>query len=389
MKIVFVTAHNWEGYRQGGFHKFAEAAARGGHKVVFLSIPRPFYTVFLHSERLNRKVLSRLVKGMTYELNDGSKLLNCTWPTLDIPNRLMRFIPNKWIEWASLNSLIPFKLFCTKFLKNTDCFVYESVAPYFFPKFKRAFPNAKFIYRPSDPLMYTGASDKVIQQEIDILFNSDKVFIVNQKGIDLYKSHIPDFDQKVNYEILSNGVDVLKYTQKYPCPEYLKKPNTALYMGVWVPDWDAIFYAAKKLPHVNFVIVCPERTPDNKEKKAESLSNVIYIDGIYPNEVPAWVTNANLIIVPYPESLHRIRPLGMTAKYYQAIAAQKAIVVLQDMRQLEDYGINVSYSYDEFADSIAKHISDGKTAYPFDVNSMDWSVKTRYFLDGINKLFND
>lgn len=389
MKITFITFHNWESKRQGGFHKFAEAAAKAGHDVVFLSIPRPLYSAFLHTERLNRGVLRDLTKGKIYELSDGSKILNCTWPTLDIPNRIKKIIPKQWVDKAPLSSLIPFKSFSNKFLKNTDCFVYESVAPYFFRKFRDAFPNAKFVYRPSDPLMYEGASEEVIKQETDILLTCEKVFVVNQKGLDLYRSHIPEFDKRVNYELLSNGVDTKIFRKKFKCPDLLKKDRTALYMGTFIPNWDAVIYAAKSLPDVNFIIVCPDRSVDGKEEEAEALGNVFYVNGIFPSEVPAWITNANMAIVPYDEGRYKIRPMGMTAKYYQAMAACKPIVVYEDFPELQNYGIHVTYTKEDFAKQISVHINEGSVKYAFDTDSIDWGVITNRFLKGIDEIFSN
>ena len=67
-KIVFITSHNWDTRRQGGFHKLAEAACRAGLETVFFSFPRPYYGLLLKREQLNAEVIKKLSAGARYEL---------------------------------------------------------------------------------------------------------------------------------------------------------------------------------------------------------------------------------------------------------------------------------------------------------------------------------
>lgn len=71
MKIVFVTYHNWETKRHGGFHALAEFACQNGHDVVFFSFSRPFKIFRAHDERLNKEVLKKLIKGIKYKVGGG------------------------------------------------------------------------------------------------------------------------------------------------------------------------------------------------------------------------------------------------------------------------------------------------------------------------------
>lgn len=42
-KITFITYHNWETKRHGGFHAFAEYTCRLGIETMFFSFSRPYY----------------------------------------------------------------------------------------------------------------------------------------------------------------------------------------------------------------------------------------------------------------------------------------------------------------------------------------------------------
>lgn len=384
MKITFVTYHNWDTKRQGGFHKFAEAAALAGHEVVFFSYPRPYYICFKHNERLNGTVLRLLKKGTKYDVGPDASLVNCTWPTLSVPGPLRRFIPQIIVDSLEEKSLSPFRSFCEKFIIGTDCFVLESVGLSLYDKLKSHFPNAKFVYRPSDPVMIPTASTKLIALEKNILLECDKALIVNRKGVELYRKNIPDFEKKVNYEIISNGVDSAAYKLKYECPEELNRQNTALYMGAYPPNMDVVFYAAERLEYVNFIIVCPEPLLEKDYLKLNNFKNIIYVPGVSPSNVPAWITNANLIIVPKPENVYKYKPWGILAKHYQAMVACKPIVTYHDTEELIKYGISVTYSKDDFTNSISKHIHDGSVCYNFDSDNMDWNVKAQQFLSAID-----
>ena len=384
MKITFVTYHNWETKRQGGFHKFAEAAALAGHEVVFFSYPRPYYIRFKHNERMNGKVLNILKKGTRYEVGKEATLINCTWPTLSVPGPLRRFILQNLVDSLEEKSFTSFKTFCNKFLADTDCFVLESVGLSLYDKLKRHFPTAKFIYRPSDPVMLPTASSEAIELEKHFLLNCDKALIVNKQGVELYRKNIPDFDNKVNYEIISNGVDSKAYKLKYDCPKELMRPNTALYMGALPPNMEAVFYAAERLKDVNFIVVCPEPLSEKDEVKRKTMENITYIPGVLPKEVPAWVTNTNLVIVPKPEGVYKYKPWGIIAKYYQAMVARKPVVAYHDTEELLSYGISVTYTKEDFVKAIYNHIHDGDVNYNFDSGSMDWTVKTQQFLSAID-----
>ena len=104
MKITFVSYHNWETKRIGGFHKLAEGCALAGHEVVFMSFERPYYIYFKKDERLNKTVLRELTTGKAFEVEKNGKkgkILNCTWPTLDLPYVFAKHLPLLVQKWFS------------------------------------------------------------------------------------------------------------------------------------------------------------------------------------------------------------------------------------------------------------------------------------------------
>ncbi len=386
MKITFVTYHNWETKRIGGFHKFAEGCTKAGHEVVFFSFERPYYIYFKKDERLNKKVLCELSKGKRYEVSDGKSsgsILNCTWPTLRIPMPIAKIFPESVVESSAEKSLMPFKKFQQSFLEGTDVFVLESVGVPIFDLLKEHNPTAKFVYRPSDPIMVDGVSEREKEQEAYVLKKCDLTLLVNQAGLDLYRSKMSDFDENVRYKILSNGVDTDKFKEQYPVPAQFEKGNIALYVGALAPEWKLTLKIAEACPDINFVIVCPVECP--QEIKEHSPSNLFFIPGIYPSEVPAWITNCDVFIVPYPTGMYKIRPWGITAKYYQAMTAKKPIVVYDDTDELKQYGISVNHDYESFINNIKKAF-ENKHDVQYELGDKDWSSINNVFINELENL---
>jgi hypothetical protein len=387
-KIVFLTFHNWESKRQGGFHKFAEEFADKGWRVFFFSVPRPYYTFFKKDERLNRQVLLSLNKGVNYKFGKGN-IHNLTLPTLDLPGPLRKYFSKKLNSFLQKTSLKNSTNFLSKKFKGVSHFVFESnEALFYYKKIKNIYPETKIIYRPSDPI----CASKVVNEELkklekDILFNADLVFLVNKENLDTVIKSYPTYKSSTNYQILNNGVDLEAYTQKYAIPSVLQKENTVLYVGARDIDWDMIVEAAKLDKYLNFVIVCPE-IPSQKfiEYTKFTDTNLFYIAGIKPADVPKYITNANVVIVPNPKDRYKTKNWGITAKYLQAMAAKKPIVAYHDGEYLKDYEIEPVYNTTDFLLKINTALKKPVVNYNYNLAERDWTVLTEKFYNSIINL---
>lgn len=384
-KIVFITTHNWDTKRQGGFHKFAEAAARQGIETIFFSFPRPYYGIWMKREQLNKNVIKVLTKGKAYQIeNSENTILNITFPTLRLPDSFGKCIPPFVMTFLAQTSLKPFRQFAKKFLAGTDCFVFESCEGIFLlNKIKKYFPDAKIIYRPSDPLVFDSVSQRLKEAEKKILKTANLSLIINDEGLAAYRAEISNFDHSVKYAMLSNGVDIESYRQKYPVPELLKKQNTILYVGAWEVEWSLLFEAATACPAFNFIVVCPNYPDTAISVKIKKYANLFYIPGIKPVDVPAWITNCDVVMVPYVTDFYKDRPLGITAKYYQAMAAEKPIVAYCDTPKLKEAGIPVCYTHEDFIFSIKNSLENKTIKYSFNLKDRDWNTICKQFLNFI------
>jgi hypothetical protein len=386
-KIVFLTFHNWETKRQGGFHKFAEIFAEKGWEVFFFSTPRPYYSYFKTDERLNKTVLQRLSKGVTYKVGKGI-LHNLTLPTFALPGMLRRFFPEKISRFLEKTSLKSTDQFFKEKFKGVTHFVFESnEALLYYSIVKRLFPEAKIIYRPSDPLCANkNNSEFFINLEKKLLFEADLVLLVNKENVDTVIKKYSEYRNYSNYKILNNGVDLDMYTKRYSIPKELNKTKTALYVGARDIEWNMIVEVAKLDHSINYIIICPELPNQtfldyaNKED-----SNLTFIQGISPNEVPVYLTNANVIIVPNPKDRYKFKNWGITAKYLQAIAAKKPIVAYHDGDYLKDYNIDPVFNTEDFLSKINHAFSTPEVHYNFDLDSRDWNLlKEKFYNSTVN-----
>lgn len=384
MKIVYITYHNWETKRHGGFHQFADYSCRHGIDTVFFSFSRPYYIYFKHEERENKEVLKKLSRGVEYSLDAEHKLVNITWPTFAIPGGIRERFSERFNIRMMTRSLTSFGKFSEKWLDGADCFVFESCdAVCLVDLIKKRYPNALIVYRPSDPMLDRRKESYLIYGEKIMLEKSDLVICVNERGRRFYLESYPHINASV-YRVIDNGVSLGDFVKKYPRPNEMPQGQNAVFVGASPIDWDSVIFAASKLPGVNFILISPADQPQKSLQDIQLYKNIYYIPGIPPKEVASWMTNADIIIQPIPEKTGRYKKktLSITAQNYKAMAAGKYLVSYMGPQSFADYGIISTYSHDDFANSIAEYI--GKTAhYDLNLEEKNWDFICAMFFKEI------
>ncbi|QQO09801.1 glycosyltransferase [Breznakiella homolactica] len=358
----------------------------------------------MNREQINPGIIKKLKKGVSYKIIQSqdnysvdtksttdtastASILNITLPTFRLPDAAGKLLPDFLMNFFLRTSLQSFNRFSRKFLAGTDCFVFESCEGIaLIDKIKKRFPGAKIVYRPSDPMVYGGVPERVKKLERIMLFAADLVLLVNEEGLSAYRKELPEFDCRVSYKILSNGIDIESYKKSYPVPDILRRNNTILYVGAWGVEWELLFRAADATPDFNYIVVCPNYPPKQIKKKSLQYKNLLYVPGIPPAEVPAWITNCSVVMVPYETGFYEDRPLGITAKYYQAMAAGKPIVAYHDTPKLAESGVCVTYSYDDFIAAVKVAAAEHTKNYSFNLEGREWKAITERFLDEIAAL---
>lgn len=388
MKICFISYHNWETKRHGGFHQFAKATAEQGHETIFFSFARPYYIYWKHEERLNKNILKELSKGKKYPVDNG-EITNITFPTLGIPGPFRKYFSYKINEWLLTHSLKSFDTFCRKWLNGTDCFVFESCeAVLLIDQIKKRFPHAKIIYRPSDPLWEFSNDFFNSRGEERMLRIADRIITVNPESIIGYKKKFPYSFLEDKFLCIPNGVNISEYRKTYPSPDILKKGKTATYIGSFLPDWEIIEKAANSFPELTFIIITPHKLDFDSQNIVNRNDNIVYIPGIPPSEVPKWITNSNIILQPFPLKYGHLDKisLGLTAKNYKAMAAGKPIVAYGIPLHLSQYGLFTSDNIEDFITGIRQALNINTNPYPeFKIGSRDWNKLCQRFIKECEK----
>ena len=141
------------------------------------------------------------------------------------------------------------------------------------------------------------------------------------------------------------------------------------------------------LPEIRFVIVNPNLPSGGDEKIINSVDNLYYVPGISPTDVPKWVTNASVIIQPFPKDNIFSRRIGLslTAMHYKAMAANKPIIAHMVKKSMEKYGLCVTETSAEFIDAVKRGVDVGLKKYNYDVNRNDWSQLCERFKTEVEK----
>lgn len=372
-KIVFISTHDYKAKRQGGFHVFAEKLSKD-FDVIFFSYPRSFFI------KIRKKKLIEYDNISYCKDRDEmyGNVRNISTMLFIPPVSILRYFPKRVVEWAFRLRLPSFKKYCKQHFKGVDYFILESnPSVIIFDYLRQEFPQAKFLYRPSDPMLKSPELKFYHEYEINVIRKCNFIFAVNQDGVDLYRQYVPELGNN-RIEIISNGIEMASYEKTYSIPkEYEGLNNRICYIGARPAEWGVVIEAAKRVDNANFIVICPEVPPQNFMVALKELKNLHYIQGISPSLVPQFVTNADIIMIPNPTGMYKKYPWGITAKYYQAMRSGKQIVVYSDDAKLKKYGIVVTQTFDEFIVEILNALQDiHRVNYDFDFSGKDWNFLT-------------
>lgn len=353
--------------------------------VAMLSTSRPVYKLMTDDERCGWRSALPLYKGSYYF---DRKLFNYAVPTFELPGLIQRYIPERISDifrefylWSPIYGLRD---------RCPELVVIESCAGItLYPFLRRKFPEASFVYRPSDPLGVNRSNPaRWLTQEESLLKTADRVLLVNELTYQLFAKRYEIEDvYRSRWRILPNGVDVDAFDQKYQSPPDL--PDGALlYVGAQIPDWGileelAIDMNAKAVP---IVVVCPERLARRGQDVIEKYPNVKYINGVDPVYVPAYIQNCKAFIVPYTAKTGS-KPLGLHSKLLQAMLCKKPIVASFVDPELEsNYGILVAQSASDFRKKTNDALALGEVQYDLDFDALSWRRFQLEFLREIDSL---
>ena len=154
-------------------------------------------------------------------------------------------------------------------------------------------------------------------------------------------------------------------------PKVLKDKRSICYVGGHPPDLELIYKLAQKIPSLNIVVICPERLLKNDVRKVLNYSNISYIEGVPPEEVPKYLCNSTIIMIPYKEAWKK-KPLGMHGKIMQAMACKKPLVCKNLDPKLSKYGIHIANDNNDFISTVQAILDDQLYEVEYEFEFRDW-----------------
>lgn len=245
-RVVLITGHVFESKRKANFHWLAESFWAAGWEVIFFTAWISWISWFCRDPRFQ-----------CFKLRDRRKvvwlrerLANYIWMTAWHPI-LFR------LPWMNNLTVAPFRRYgklslgkAEKFLPSTDLFIFESTPGLMlFEKFKKITPNAKFVYRASDPLKLVSIHPVVEEAETRHAGDFDLISTTSNYSFKQFK-HFP------TAKLHGHGLKKELFDQTYESPYAPGSFNV-----VWVGNshFDMMFLetAARRFEDWSFHIIGP------------------------------------------------------------------------------------------------------------------------------------
>jgi glycosyltransferase involved in cell wall biosynthesis len=373
--------HNWVTNRVAGMHKLAEALCDRGFRVGFVNEGRSLHNLLLRpDDRYCLRPFLLGLKGCCYRVSSGI-IHHFSALDLQVPQRWFPFDHPTARALRNWSHCILMRR-CQRLFPDPRLIILESTGViYLLNLLKKTYPDVPILYRPSDPFPTWKVPEavrcalmemeKCVIREVQLTLLPDAMY----EGV--YRSLGYEFRAMPNNPcVLENGIDLQAFKERHPVPVALSHPRPhACYVGGHRPDYDCIIHCAQKLPEIHFVVVCPEKPRREQERQIRVLDNMTYVPGVPPEQVPAYITNATVVMIAYARCIPNLH-----SKILQAMAASKPIIAFGIAPELSRLGFSVADSYSSFVEMVAKAVHIPSVKYDYDLELRDWSVFKATFL---------
>lgn len=310
-KAVFISALDYESPIQIGDHHLARQFAENGWQVLFISKPiTPFHIFSKNRGSINRRFNIHRKNGIKYKISDGE--IQSFVPFAFLIPQNIKFLEGKWIYNHWYRTIMPGikkSLAVKDFLDIDLIYIRDPLQGYLLD-----IVNAKYkIFRLADnDSDFSSFSQHYAQIEQDVAQKVDMVVYTAKE----LESYVNKLEPKASY-YLPNGVDFKHFQNKRKTPvlyQDLTRP-IVVYAGsidFWF-DFELMNELAVSLPDFSFVIIGPNEKFRNKFVQTE---NLILTGSIPYSELPAYLSNADIGIIPfnekeYPNLVNSINPVKL------------------------------------------------------------------------------
>ena len=369
--VLLITFHDWKSNRLAGFHFIAKSFLIKGYDVGFCSHKRPIlHAIFNVNKIHNIKNWAKLFFSKVYQVKNGN-LRNFTGLDFTTPKKISVLLGDNLNNFLQTLSDLSLAVRCKIFFPNPSFIIIESGSSVFSYRWlRKIYKGVPFIYRPSDPCVGAAHNKRLIEREKELFLNADLVLLVNEESQKLYDEW-SFYNKKENVKILPNAIDLSLFQSEHPCPKELINKTSICYVGGHPPDLNLIYELADKVPKLNIVVICPERLLKSEALKILDYKNISYIEGVCPDEVPKFIYNSTIIMIPYKDAWKK-KPLGMHGKIMQAMACKKPLVCKNLDPDLSVYGIHIAKDNNDFISIVQRILKDKIFEVDYKFKLYDW-----------------
>lgn len=377
---VIFSQHTWKGLREAGFHAIGRSLLSSGFDVCFATQPITLSFVLGRIAEGGLSASRELKRGIRYQEN-AATLTNFSEIDLTLPGPLRNLAPN-FFRLSAERKLVAR---AAKQFPTASVLVIESSRlVHHWAYIKQRFPNAPLVYRPSDPIYARDDRPESLKQnERDLVATADLVLCVNQQAKE-YFAALPGVSAS-KIAVLPNGIHLDGFQNRTP-PTPNREPTFA-YIGASAPNWTVIFNACRRYPEFRFKVICPVRPSNTLMREIQYLTNLTFIPGIPPEEVPEQVLSSDVIMAVYPENCKNWAR-GGHAKLYQAIAARKPTIGLNAGQGSTPFLSIDCQSADEFCDKLPQAINSDPPSLTL-IDGLTWKKFEEVFAHHIEQLLSN
>lgn len=209
---------------------------------------------------------------------------------------------------------------CSEFLTYESSPLTRKVVNYISPKAKVFDGVDNFCKHDS----YATHKSHLKDEYIKIINSYDKIFFNSEDSLEYFNCA-----NQENVEFMANGVDSLRFQNNYCVPDkyaasHLAKRKVAVYAGKMQSmfDIDLVKKLAIDNADIDFFFL-GKILEGNPDTELEQYSNVIFVGDVHYDLLPAFITNADVCVIPYHVNKQHG---GDPIKFYEYLASGNPIV---------------------------------------------------------------
>lgn len=317
-KVIFGAFFHWDSVFHIGSHQYAKQFARNGYKVAYISKSiSPLHFLFAREKDVFKEKARIWVKSGQWVEN---KTIWTYVPLTLIPVHRHRFLTKSWFVKNNNKITIPdiLKILLKNNFAEADILFLDEPEEYLL----NLKLHKKSVYRVHDDIRHLRKSPSLFEREKRLIKKVDLIVVCSK----LMESFIGEMNpNKILY--LPNAVDFEHfYLGDDTLPEEYKNiPSPrVIYIGS-ISEWldiETLYFAAKNLPKVSFVLIGRPRTDLSK---LNSLRNVYILGAKNYSVLPKYMKNSDVGVIPWDSKNNWVR-VSHPNKLYMYMACGLPVV---------------------------------------------------------------